>query len=47
MVTRKTVSRCSDFQEWKNTLINQYPSKYETKENAHFVLILMIKRAQE
>lgn len=22
----------------------QYPGKYETKENAHFVLILMIKK---
>lgn len=27
--------------QFKNT---QYPGKYETKENAHFVLILMIKK---
>lgn len=49
MVTIKISSRYGDFKEWKNKLsatiyITQYPGKYETKENAHFGLILMIKK---
>lgn len=49
MVTIKISSRYGDFKDWKNKLsatiyITQYPSKYETKENAHFGLILMIKK---
>lgn len=49
MVTIKISSRYGDFKEWKNKLpatiyITQCPGKYETKENAHFGLILMIKK---
>lgn len=49
MVTIKISSRYGDFKDWKNKLsatiyITQYPGKYETKENAHFGLILMIKK---
>lgn len=49
MVTIKISSRCGDFKQWKNKLLatilkHSYPGKYETKENAHFVFILMIKK---
>lgn len=50
METIKISSRCGDFKEWKNilstTILKHSTSrgKYETKENAYFVFILMIKK---